>query len=371
MNREINFKETVELFVNTIIYDIVNEVEIPRINFIFNSDAYNLFYDIMKNPFELKKGWTPDIKEEDINFLKNSIDYKYPSIYIKDHIKFFTYLTDITNSSIKLYNKYNESKLSRQHLMHILRRIWLRMSPSDFNNIEEFLKRQLLFIKTDIFEELKFKSCKDENTIDIFNNNKINATNSINRTWDESTKSMIFRIKTDNIEHTLPNILYDIIENTCYIYALQNEAKSNKNKEIEKQIYKIYRGNSQPNKVYALKLFISMLKEKGIKNIKVPTLQVLDYDYHKILSKKEKESFENLWTKKSIENLDHWEQMQYEKDLLWYNHIVDKEDIISKIKTEDLINLIYRIVKEDNDLDITNDIDISDTLDIKIKCLKV
>ena len=56
MNREISFKETVELFINTIIYDIVNEVEIPRINFIFNENAYDLFYEVMKKPFKLKKG---------------------------------------------------------------------------------------------------------------------------------------------------------------------------------------------------------------------------------------------------------------------------------------------------------------------------
>jgi hypothetical protein len=56
MNRKITFKETVELFINTIIYDIVNEIETPRINFIFNDEAYNLFYKVMKNPFKLDKG---------------------------------------------------------------------------------------------------------------------------------------------------------------------------------------------------------------------------------------------------------------------------------------------------------------------------
>ena len=70
LNREVTFKETIELFLTTTIYDIVNEVEIPRINFIFNENAYNLFYEVMKKPFKLKNGWTPNIKKEDIIFLK-------------------------------------------------------------------------------------------------------------------------------------------------------------------------------------------------------------------------------------------------------------------------------------------------------------
>jgi len=365
VNREVTLTETVELFMTTIIYDIVNEIETPRINFIFESDAYDLFYEVMKKPFELKKGWTPNIKEEDIDFLKNSIDYNYPSIFIKDHIKFFTYLTEITNSSIKLYNKYNESKLSRQHLMYILRRIWLRMGPNDFNNIENFLDKQLMFNLNDLFEEYKFKF-KTTHKIDTYHNYEVIAENYLNRTYDESTKCMSFKILTDTVSHTLPNIYYDTIDNTCYIYALQNEGKPSKVKEIDKLIYKDFRGNSQPNKVYALKLFINMLKEKGINIIKVPTLQVLDYNYHIILSDKEKESFNKRWNKNTIKNLTEDEQIEYEKELIWYNRIVDKEDKISKIKTEDLIKLFYKIVDEDNCLELTNDVDISNTLYIKI-----
>jgi len=365
MNRKITFKETVELFINTIIYDIVNESEIPRINFIFNNDAYDLFYEVMKNPFKLDRGWTPDIKEEDIISLKNSINYNYSTIYVKDHIKFFTYLTEITNSNINQHNKYNLDKISRQYLLYTLKRIWLRMGPNDLNNIEDFLYRQLLFSRTDIFEEYKFRK-NNYHIINNYHNYKVIAVNSLNNTWDESTKCMSFEILTDSNYHNLPNIYYDTIYDTCYIYALQNERKANKIKDIDKLLYKEFRGNSQPNKVYALKLFINMLKEKGIKTIKVPTLQILDYDYHKILSKKEKENFDRLWSNVSLKNLSIYEKEQYESDLLWYSHIVDKEDTISKIKTEDLINLIYKIVNEDKELELLNDIDISDTLDIKI-----
>ena len=365
MNREVTLKETIELFLTTIIYDIVNEVEIPRINFIFNKEAYDLFDDIKEHPFKLESGWTPNIKDEDIKFLKNSINYNYPSIYIKDHLKFFTYLTLITNNSIKQHNKYNQSKISRQYLIYILKRIWLRMSPNDLNDIENFLYKQLIFYSNDLFQEYKF-DFKNIHIINNYHNYDVSVASGLNNTFFESTKYMVFNILTESISHELPNIYYDIFEKSCYIYAIQNGKKANKNPEINKLIYKEFRGNSQPNKVYALKLFINMLKEKGIEKIKVPTLQLLNYGHHEILSNKEKETFNRRWNNTLIESLDKYELEEYENDLYWYNHVVNKEDIISKIKTEDLINLIYRIVNEDNNLLLTNDIDISDTLDIKI-----
>jgi hypothetical protein len=127
MNRDVTFKETVELFLTTTIYDIVNETEIPRINFIFKNEAYDLFNHIKDNPLILDNSWKPNIKEKDIIFLKDSINYDYPTIYIKDHIKFFTYLTFITNNTLKQYNKYNFDKISRQQLIYILKRIFLKI----------------------------------------------------------------------------------------------------------------------------------------------------------------------------------------------------------------------------------------------------
>lgn len=365
MNRDVTFKETVELFLTTTIYDIVNETEIPRINFIFKNDAYDLFNHIKDNPLILNKGWKPSIQEKDIIFLKDSINYDYPTIYIKDHIKFFTYLTLITNNIIKQYNKYNFDRISRQQLIYILKRIWLRMGPNDLNNIEEFLYKQLIFSSNDTFEEYKF-DIKNAHFIDNYHDYKVTVENGLNNTWDESTKYISFKILTENISHDLPKIYYDVFNNCCYLYAIQNDKKANKNPEINKLIYKEFRGNSQPNKVYALKLFINMLKKKGFKTIKVPTLQVLNYDYHKILSNKEKEIFKKYWTSDYIKNLTQYEEEIYIENLNWYNHVVDKEDTISKIKTEDLIKIVYRIVNEDKELYITNDIDTSDTIDIKI-----
>jgi hypothetical protein len=103
LNKIITLKETIELFLTRVIYDISNNNEIPKINFLFNEEAYNLFNHIKDNPLKIGTGWKPNINESDIIFLKNSINPDYPTIYIKDHIKFFTYLTEIANASIKSF----------------------------------------------------------------------------------------------------------------------------------------------------------------------------------------------------------------------------------------------------------------------------
>ena len=104
MNREVTIKETIELFINTIIYDIINEVEIPRINFIFNDEAYKLFYEVMKNPFSLNNSWTPDIKEEDISlfFLTGQVEYNMEDIKKEENL---LEINEIEENGIKIANK--------------------------------------------------------------------------------------------------------------------------------------------------------------------------------------------------------------------------------------------------------------------------
>lgn len=91
------------------------------------------------------------------------------------------------------------------------------------------------------------------------------------------------------------------------------------------------------------------------------------------MSETTKNKFEKKWTSEEVEMLKsltgyrrEWKQRAYDQDLKWYNHVVDKYDLISGLKTENLINLIYRLLEQDKQLELINDIDISDVLDIKI-----
>lgn len=368
MHNKVVFKEIVELFINHIIYEIKNETEIPRFNIIFTNDAYQLFYKLTNNPFIKEGYYTPNIKEEDIDTLKSLNKKDLPTIYVKDHIKFFYYLTEITNNLLELYNKFGEVKSARNLAIQIMKRIWLRMNVNDFNDVELFLVKQLDFLRNNSLDNYKNKKI-----ITYFLEYKVFAQSDVNPVWDESTRCMNFKIYDFPSFHDLPRILYDITGNTCYIYGIQKIPFEKKIPEIDKLIYKLYRGNDQPNKILAMKLFINMLKENGITTIKIPTIQVLSYRYHELLSQKTKTKFPKKWTKERLNRIENlsgleykFESSEYEADLNWCKNIIDKEDTISKIKTEDFLNLIYRIINEDDDLILESDMFIGDEIVIKI-----
>lgn len=377
---KVDFKEIVELFVNNTIYYLQFEKEMPKINFIFKEEAFSFFYDVMNNPYQEENSWTPNITNKDIELLKSQNYPDSPTIYIKDHILFFKLLTDIINNYVILYKKHNDFRSARSFAIKFLKRIWLRLGPTDFNNIEDFLKTQLNFLTNDIFENLK-----DEIIIDNYYGLNVTAKNTIGYSWDEAPLKMKFKIYDENNKeyHSLPHIFYGIENNTCYIYAVQNDRDKHTIPRINRLLYKLNKDienpNAHPSMVYSINLFINLLKEYGINKIKIPTLQVLSYDYHKILSDETKISFEKKYNKNFFNDLkyfsEHTQQYkleQYEKAKEWYNHTVDKEDTISKLKTENLINLVYRIIETDEDLNLISDIDIDNSLIIKIsnKCLK-
>ncbi len=55
----IEFRELVELFLNTSFRDIKLETETPNINFKFEEDGFALFQSIVETPFIKNGYWTP------------------------------------------------------------------------------------------------------------------------------------------------------------------------------------------------------------------------------------------------------------------------------------------------------------------------
>lgn len=368
MTRKLELKETIELFVNTTVGQIIREDETPRVNFIFPESAYETFEEILKQPFQIDGSWTPSIERRDIEQLRNMYDMKYPTIYIKDHHTFFKYLTDISNALIRQYSKYGEQKIPRQLLIQVMRRIWLRMSPSDFYEVENFLLRQKEFIENELLDDYIYGI-----NITDFHDNEVMAENVASRSWDEAPNCMTFKVMKDKEYHSLPHIFYGITDDVCYIYAIQNDRQRKRIPEIERMLYKEFKGKGQPSMVYTMKLFIDILKENGINTIKTPKLQVLSYRYHQLLSAKTKSDFEKKWTPERVAQIDEltgWRlevrQKEYNWEKLWYNNVVDKEDVIHNLKTTNFINLIERIVDEDENLTFIDEIESTDELTIRI-----
>ncbi len=149
----------------------------------------------------------------------------------------------------------------------------------------------------------------------------------------------------------MPHILYDIDdEGVCYIYAVQS-SKKKKDKTIERELYKLNKNienpNVHPSKVYAMLLFINELKKKGISKIRIPSMQVLSYHYHELLSERAKNDLEKAKIEFESFPDDDYVQKKYEFAKQWYDTTYKKQDKISHLKTIELMNLAHRILEHD------------------------
>ena len=355
----IEFKEMVELFLIRVMPAIKEGKELPKINFDFGNDLA-IFYDALNNSSSISGS---DCEEKDIK-LATRIDEDALTIKVRDSYKFFNLLKDITNASLELKN----SSLSRSEAMDIGKRIWLRMGVEDVNNVEVFLEKELEFLKDRTFDTKKLGE-----VVDTFGDYKVTHNILVNSTWDESTRSMLYTIHGDGKSYDLPRVLYDIdSRGKCYIYGVQTAKSKDKDKSIERKLYKINKGidnpNVHPSKIWSMIFFIKELKKKGIKEIEISGMQVLNYPYHELLSDQAKEQLACVIRKINMFPERDCFIEEYQETEKWYQHVHNNQDKISYLKTEELMNLVLRICDMDETMHITNELNIQgDSLKIKIK----
>lgn len=351
----IDFKELIELFILRTLPSIKSEKEIPNINFIFDNNSIELFNYVMEHPFRKKDVWTEDITSKDLEITKeiNNMNPNSNTIIIDDGVSFFDYLTSIVNEHLKLFKEYEYTLMIRSTTMSLLTRIWLRMDDNDFNDVISFLKKEL-----DFYKDRTLDKYRTEIYISSYEGIDSYAECNINESWDETTRSMNFRLENSGESHTISRVLYDIrSENgikVCYIYGVQNNLFNITNKRIERKLYKLNKGidnpKVHPNQLYSLILFLEILKKEGIATIKVPKNQTLSYGYHKILSNNEKSNFKAKWPTKKVRKIyssDDEDSInkrhEYELDKEWFKHIVGKENTIERLKTDKLFELLRRL----------------------------
>lgn len=370
-DNQIAYKELVELFLNDTVPEIASEDEVPKFNIIFEEEAYDYFHYVMKNPYT-EKGWIiPNIKEENIKKLQslNGND-SCPTMVVRNYQMFFYYLMEIINQQLKLYAMYGERRSARNHCQCYLKRVWLRMGPEDFIDVEKFLERELKFIQNNNFDYLSVGK-----KITEFYGNDVYLCSRLGTTFDESTRQMAFWIQTkENKKQDLPYIHYGVTEENgkkvCYIFGVQNNFFRQKVSRIERLFYKLNREveeeNVHPSRVLVLQIFLGLLHKNNITHIKVPLLQVLNYRYHEIYGQNIKDKYKK-WDKGRIERFQYLrgfllkrEIQEYENDQIDHIRFVDKQDMISKLKTENLINLFMEVLRQNPELELLNDFDNND-----------
>lgn len=293
-----------------------------------------------------------------------------PVMVVSDHKKFFEYLRQVYEKDIELFFQRTDfSGFNRYEKNNFFELIWLRATPNDFNNPEEFLKKQAEMIQDTTFEKY------DEETylgkLECLNNHIICIKNGMARTCDENFRQIEITIYDkehyNNKElfnrphYTLPVIRYGIYEKDnrkiCSIGSIQDKSyeignEKNIKKKMDREKYRVNKDISkedtskvEPKNVIALSIFINLLHREGITDIEVPSMYVLDHEYHRKRNKYLLRKFKQEWTK------DLWGREKrekypedYKKAFQLFLKTFRKQDLISEIKTERLLLTARRLL---------------------------
>lgn len=366
---DINKRYIIQNFVIHIYKELLKGEDMPSLKFIFKEDAFDLFKEVQNNPVPIEGVFYEKIADYMIQYIKDNNHINSGELYINiDNANLFfdklTYLIELYTKLEEDYDGFtNFSYLAKEYLKIGL---WLRMTPEDFNNIYGFIDRQISFLENGfIFDDLyKDGSIRRKHLEDDYLNYKVASCIDINTLWYETYQKMIYELidLDTGASYELPSIHFGIADENnkkvCYIYGIQNKDGEH-DKKIERSLYKLNAGIEEPNIhpsfVLALKLFIDFLNKRGINDIKVPLLEVFNYDYHVKMSDKEKDRFSSNWPDEYVKEItiqnDTQELDNYEEDKKIASRIIDREDFISKAKVENLANLVIRVQEQFDNID--------------------
>lgn len=373
------FENVTRNFLTDIFYDILFSEEHPNFRFDFREkEAVDFIVSTLEN-YTKEYSFFEFRKNEILKVINSGIysSENLPVVVVNDYIKFFKLLKQYYKEDIKLYFKRtNFSQFPVYELKNCFLEIWLRMTPYDFNNPEDFLRRNVKMIQDKTFEKYSNEVCIG--SLKRNRNYVVCVKNAISRTWDEAPfefQILIYDKKDYESNYILkqnfklPVIRYGIYEKNrkkvCYIGSIQNidslnkldekylNLKNNIRKEVlTKELRKeCYIQNIEPLKLLSLCIFITFLYNEGITEIEAPSMYVLDYEYHKKRGIKLKESFDKKWHKSKaeipLEDLD-----EYERDCKYLSQNYNKENVISSLKTETFIMTLNALLNLYNDANV-------------------
>ena len=370
------FENVTREFITETLYKILFSEEIPNFRFDFKENEAIEFIEKILKEYTEKYDY---YKEESLKIIetikkKTTDNEVQPVMTVNNYKEFFELLRQFYEKTIELFFLRTQmSGFQVREKNNCFEQIWLRATPEDFNNPENFLRKQVKMIKDKTFEKY------DEETyigkIPFFDDNILCVKNGIARTWDENSRQFEIRIYDkkyfSNTElfvrphYTLPVVRYGIYEKNgkkvCYIGSIQNkddDYEENKLREkINKRRTKVNKGVKEedtilvePKNLLSLSIFINFLNKEGITEIEVPEMYVLDYEFHQKENEQLVNNFNKEWTEKEK---NEWPKI-YEKDLHKFKKMYKKEDLISEIKTERLMLTLRRLLCHYNKAKITS-----------------
>lgn len=355
-------------FLTKTLYEIMFDENYPNFHFDFREKEAIDFIEQTFNDYDKKHNYLLHEKLEKMLQELRIVGVnraEKPIMVVNDYKQFFENLRQFYEKSIELFFlRTGHSTFVEWEKDNIFKQIWLRATPDDFNNPERFLAKQIQMINDTTFEKYDTETYLGK--LDFLDDNILCVKNSLARTWDENSKQIEFRIydkdyyNNTNLlyrpQYTLPLIRYGIYEKNgnkvCCIGSIQNKQDRSYENYIEKKFNrKKYKANEgiaeedinkvEPKNLIALGLFINLLSKEGITEIEVPSLYVLDYEFHLKRNNNLLLDFEERWSEETIKrNPEHYKKARDDFETSY-----NKQDIISEIKSERLLLTFRRLLQ--------------------------
>lgn len=360
-------KDIKNIFLTKTIPDFLSwEFDMPYIKFVFDENTLKSLHDSLNEDDSTSyyKGLKSIKYLYDVqNQWKSGDDAVY--IIVHDSKRFFSLLEEL----IQVYpmKRRYHSLIDRDNF---IRSIWLRMGPSDIDCVEDFLARQLSFLKNSSV----IPECHE---LEDFGNHEVLAYRiHENDDWFETNQNIVFSIRRSSNDifdgpedYDFPAIHFGLTKENgkpvCYIYGIQSIHEmhdENIKKEIQPIRKKLRNKYVSPDFMIGLSLFLDFLYDHQIENIQVPLLQVFNYPYHELFSSNIQNSF-NGYTeedRKEIEKM--YEDGDRSDKVLDYMHtkrmvskFVGKQDLISQNKTERFCNTFLELMKNSGSIELVSE----------------
>ncbi len=274
-----------------VFYDeIINEASTGRVDCFFMMNL--LFSTYLK-----EENKTIEAKKDDDG------RYLIPTLVIKNKENFNKLLTEYLTLARTKYDltKYYEALEFSDIKNHeqvinklILTTLWANATYDDFSDSEEFLRKQISFLKDNTFSEY------NEPTIIGYSEmlggyvEIENISEPILNETPNSLKISLVEPET-NEKYTFPLVRYGIKDGKCYIYAVQKNKKfdidNNFKKKVNRKLFKIGENFDTKNDTYenykegnlkdvsasfvvASNIALGLLSSKGINDIVVPSILI-------------------------------------------------------------------------------------------------
>lgn len=274
-----------------VFYDeIINEASTGRVDCFFMMNL--LFSTYLK-----EENKTIEAKKDDDG------RYLIPTLVIKNKESFNKLLTEYLTLARTKYDltKYYEALEFSDIKNHeqvinklILTTLWANATYDDFSDSEEFLRKQISFLKDNTFSEY--------NEPIIIGYSEMlggyveieNISEPILNETPNSLKISLVEPET-NEKYTFPLVRYGIKDGKCYIYAVQKNKKFDKDnnfkKKVNRKLFKIGENFDTKNDTYenykegnlkdvsasfvvASNIALGLLSSKGINDIVVPSILI-------------------------------------------------------------------------------------------------